>query len=82
MDDTGGPRGEDLAETTQRQNSNLQRLIDAVGTLLTGSREVLKRLQFLSEGRSTEPSDSGPETDGRQRDAPPDTLPPDNSSKN
>ena len=45
VDDTGGPQGEDLVETTQRQNSNLQRLIDAVGTLLAGSHELLKRLQ-------------------------------------
>ena len=45
MDDTGGPQDEDLAETTHRQNSNLRRLIDAVGTLLAGSRELLKRLQ-------------------------------------
>ena len=50
MDDTGGPRDEDLAETTRQQNSNLRRLIDAVGTLLAGSRELLKRLQPLSEG--------------------------------
>lgn len=45
VDDTGGPQGEDLVETTQRQNSNLQRLIDAVGALLAGSHELLKRLQ-------------------------------------
>lgn len=50
MDDTGGPRDQDLAEKTRLQNSNLRRLIDAVGTLLAGSRELLTRLQPLSEG--------------------------------
>lgn len=50
MDDTGGPQDQDLAEQTRLQNSNLRRLIDAVGTLLAGSRELLKRLQPLSEG--------------------------------
>lgn len=50
MDDTGSPRDQDLAEKTRLQNSNLRRLIDAVGTLLAGSRELLKRLQPLSEG--------------------------------
>ena len=45
MEDTGGSQGEGLVETTQRQNSNLQRLIDAVGALLAGSHELLKRLQ-------------------------------------
>ncbi len=53
MDDTGGPRDQDLAEKTRLQNSNLRRLIDAVGTLLAGSRELLKRLQPLSEGELT-----------------------------
>jgi len=50
VDDTGGPRDEDLAETTRQQNSNLRRLIDAVGTLLAGSRELLQRLQPLGNG--------------------------------
>jgi hypothetical protein len=45
VEDTGGSQGEGLVETTQRQNSNMQRLIDAVGTLLAGSHELLKRLQ-------------------------------------
>ena len=50
MDDTGGPRDEDLAETTRQQNSNLRLLIDAVGTLLAGSRELLQRMQPLGKG--------------------------------
>lgn len=53
--DTGDPREEDLAEKTRLQNSNLRRLIDAVGTLLAGSRELLKHLQPLGEGEP--PSD-------------------------
>lgn len=53
MDDTGGPRDEDLAETTRQQNSNLRRLIDAVGTLLAGSRELLQRLQPLGKPDDT-----------------------------
>jgi hypothetical protein len=51
VDDAGDPQGEGLVETTQRQNSNLQRLIDAVGTLLAGSHEVLKRLQPMDRAR-------------------------------
>ena len=58
MDDAGGPQGENLAETTQRQNSNLRRLIDAVGTLLAGSRELLKRLQPLDGAKPKPPSDT------------------------
>jgi hypothetical protein len=78
VDDAGGPQGEGLVERTQRQNSNLQRLIDAVGTLLAGSRELLKRLQpkpvaELPDDRSRDrpeagtrgatPSDNPPPTD-------------------
>ena len=51
MEDTGGSQGEGLVETTQRQNYNLQRLIDAVGTLLAGSHELLKRLQPAERAR-------------------------------
>ncbi len=51
MEDTGGSQGEGLVETTQRQNYNLQRLIEAVGTLLAGSHELLKRLQPVERAR-------------------------------
>ena len=77
MDDAGGPQGgENLAETTQRQNSNLQRLIDAVGTLLAGSRELLKRLQPL--GGAKPPSDTARgQTEADTAGAPPsDKTPP------
>ncbi len=69
MDDTGGPQGEDLAETTRQQNSNLRRLIDAVGTLLAGSRELLKRLQPMRQVAGP-PEDSGARSAGRTRAIP------------
>ncbi len=37
-------KGADLEEKAQEQNSNLRRLIDAVGNLLSSSRELLSRL--------------------------------------
>jgi hypothetical protein len=37
-------RRPDLEQKTQEQNSNLRRLIDTVGGLLTSSRELLSRL--------------------------------------
>lgn len=70
MDDTGGgPQVDDLAETTRRQNSNLQRLIDAVGTLLVGSRDLLKRLQSLED---VKPINDGTGTPGQIGAGPPD----------
>lgn len=81
MGDTGDPRDEDLAESTQRQNSNLRRLIDAVGTLLAGSRELLSRLQVPNK---VEPPDitGQPDTQSRTDQAtPPDDQPPGTSGK-
>ena len=37
-------KGADLEEKAHEQNSNLRRLIDAVGNLLSSSRELLSRL--------------------------------------
>jgi hypothetical protein len=37
-------RGADLQQKAQEQNSNLRRLIDAVGGLLSSSRELLSKL--------------------------------------
>jgi hypothetical protein len=66
VDDAGDPQGEGLVETTQRQNSNLQRLIDAVGALLAGSHELLKRLQppvagLPADGACSQPAGDTPE---------------------
>ena len=72
MDDTGDPQGDKLAETTRRQNSNMKRLIDAVGTLLAASRELLRSLQPLGDAKP--PNDSA----GEQNEAgPPDAHLPD-----
>lgn len=42
-------RGADLEQEAQEQNSNLRRLIDAVGSLLSSSRELLSRLHTGAE---------------------------------
>lgn len=81
MGDTGDPRDEDLAESTQRQNSNLRRLIDAVGSLLAGSRELLSRLQVPSKAK---PPDTKGQPDTRSREdraTPPDDHPPGTAGK-
>ena len=80
MGDTGDPRDEDLAESTRRQNSNMRRLIDAVGTLLAGSRELLSRLQVPSKA---EPPDTTGQPDTRSEDqaTPPDDHPPGTAGK-
>jgi len=81
VDDTGGPWDEDLAETTRRQNSNLRRLIDAVGTLLAGSRELLKRLQPLDEGKPPDAAGPGQGDAGAPHVAPPDKPQPTDRKK-
>jgi hypothetical protein len=72
VDDTGPRDDEDLAETTRRQNSNLRRLIDAVGTLLAGSRELLQRLQPLGKGKPPDDTGRGQGHAGAPDDPPPD----------
>jgi len=75
VDDTGDPQGDKLAETTRRQNSNLQRLIDAVGTLLAASRELLRSLQPLDDARP--PDDTARrQTEAGTPGAPPSDKPP------
>ena len=54
MDDPDGLRGESLEDTARTQNSNLQRLIDAVGILIAASRDLLKRLQAPGTVQSSE----------------------------
>lgn len=82
MDDTGGPRDEDLAETTRQQNSNLRLLIDAVGTLLAGSRELLQRMQPLGKGEPPDDTARGQGHADDPDDPPPDKPPPTERKKN
>jgi hypothetical protein len=57
VDDEPASQGENLAQVAQQQNSNLRRLIDAVGILISGSRALLARLQGLEEEKApTEPT--------------------------
>jgi hypothetical protein len=44
------PQGENLDERARSLNSNLQRLIEAVGGLLSASGELLGRLQQVLTG--------------------------------
>jgi hypothetical protein len=54
VDDPDGLRGESLEDTARTQNSNLQRLIDAVGILIAASRDLLKSLQAPRTVQSSE----------------------------
>ena len=54
MDDRNGLRGESLEDTARTQNSNLQRLIDAVGILIDASRDLLRRLQAPGTAQSSQ----------------------------
>jgi hypothetical protein len=63
--------GESLEEGTREANSNLQRLIEAIGGLLAASGDVLARLQHIlggvqpTAGGSSAPEEPGPPPDGR-----------------
>jgi hypothetical protein len=57
-------RGESLEEGTRQANSNLQRLIEAVGGLLAASGELLTRLQQILSGAQ-------PASDGSDEAGPP-----------
>jgi hypothetical protein len=54
VDDPDGLRGESLEDTARTQNSNLQRLIDAVGILLAASKDLLARLQAPAQVQPSE----------------------------
>jgi hypothetical protein len=68
VSDDDASQGESLEEGTRQANSNLQRLIEAVGGLLAASGELLTRLQQILSGAqpasgtngSDEPSPSPP----------------------
>jgi hypothetical protein len=62
--------GESLEEGTREANSNLQRLIEAIGGMLTASGVLLARLQHILGGvqpaasGSSGPEEAGPPPDG------------------
>jgi hypothetical protein len=62
-------RGESLEEDTRQANSNLQRLIDAVGGLLAASGELLTRLQQILGG--VQPATGGTDTPDEPGPPPP-----------
>lgn len=45
MNDPEGPREEGLEEEALEANSNMQRLLEAIGQLISASRSLLARLQ-------------------------------------
>ncbi|HWE20509.1 MAG TPA: hypothetical protein VG758_25595 [Hyphomicrobiaceae bacterium] len=47
VEDNDAPQGESLEESTREHNSNLQRLIEAIGGLLSASADLLVRLQQI-----------------------------------
>jgi hypothetical protein len=62
-------QGESLEESTRQHNSNLQRLIEAVGGLLSASGDLLVRLQqILSRGQ---PADDPPADPDQPDETPP-----------
>ncbi|MBX9589475.1 MAG: hypothetical protein K2X43_09220 [Hyphomonadaceae bacterium] len=69
MDDNGDAQGHGLAEAAREQNSNLRRLIDAVGALIAASRELMQHLQ-LADG-AERPAKDDPATDNAGSAGPP-----------
>jgi len=55
VNDNDASEGQNLEEGTRQANSNLQRLIEAVGALLAVSGEVLGRLQQILSGAQSAP---------------------------
>jgi hypothetical protein len=74
VEDNDAPQGESLEESTREHNSNLQRLIEAIGGLLSASADLLVRLQQIlgrgqpDNGATLEPgqSDETQSPNGRQ----------------
>jgi hypothetical protein len=62
VSDDDAPQGESLEESTREANSNLQRLIDAIGVVLAASGDLLARLQQILAGTHPAASD----TDGSE----------------
>ena len=69
-------RGADLQQEAQEQNSNLRRLIDAVGGLLSSSRELLSKLHAApQQGEGTIEPLAGGETGKTASDTDPNAGP-------
>lgn len=64
MSDSGGSQGDDLEARARKSNSTLQSLIDAVGSLLAASRELLGRLQGYLPKEAPSGQNAAPEGDG------------------
>lgn len=71
----GGSEGDDLEERARRHNSTLQSLIDAIGTLLAASRELLRRLPGYRPKNDAPGQESAPPAD--RPSEPPADKPPD-----
>jgi hypothetical protein len=69
----GGSQGDDIEERARRHNSTLQSLIDAIGTVLAASRELLARLQGYP--KQDEAPGRGAAPDADQAPDPPDEPP-------
>ena len=72
MTDDDASQGDNLEEGTREANSNLQRLIDAVGGLLAASGDLLVRLRQILSGAQPAASGSNGSDDAG---APPPTDP-------
>jgi hypothetical protein len=69
VDNDDGSEAEDFEERARQHNSNLQRLIEGIGSLIAASSDLLGRLQQLLSG--AEPATSTPD-DSPQPDKPTD----------
>jgi len=58
VEDEGRPPGGDLEQSAREQNSNLKRLIDAVGRIITSSRELLVSLHEPRRGPREPPAEN------------------------
>ena len=63
MDDPGGSHDGSIEEEARRHNTNLQRLIETIGTTIAASRDLLRRLQPAEEGSPLQPMDQ-PDAEG------------------
>jgi hypothetical protein len=61
VNDDEAPQGESLEEGTRAANSNLQRLLEAIGGVLTASADVLVRLQRILSGTEPAADSNGPD---------------------
>jgi hypothetical protein len=69
-----GSGGDDLQETTRKQNSTLQSLIDVIGNLLAASRELLGRLQEYTQKEEPPVAGAPPATPGELPEHPADNA--------